>query len=81
MPRTYKRKLGARSYKNYSDENVERALEKIVDHGWGIRKASKIYKIPYGTLHNHYHGSWQKWWSFHFFNKGRKFYYLFGFVS
>ena len=55
-PRTYKRKLGARSYKNYSDENVERALEKNCRPWVGHKKSSKIYKIPYDTLHNRYHG-------------------------
>lgn len=56
MPRIYKRKLGAWRYKDCNSESIENALKKIIDEGWSIRKAAKIYKIPYGTLNNKYHG-------------------------
>lgn len=56
MPRVYKRKLGARRYKDYNDESTEIALKKIIDEGWSIRKAAKAYKIPYGTMNNKYNG-------------------------
>lgn len=56
MPRSYKRKLGSRRYRDYTDQQLESALQKVTDEGWSLRKASKIYKIPYGTLNNKYHG-------------------------
>lgn len=56
MVRCYKKKLGSRNYKNYSQENVENALEKVVDQGWSLRKACKEFKIPFGTLYNRFHG-------------------------
>ena len=56
MGRTYKRKVGSRVYKNFSDENIDKALEKIVNENWSINKASKEFKISYGTLYNKYKG-------------------------
>lgn len=35
---------------------MEKALIKIVDDELSILKASKIYKIPYGTLYNRFTG-------------------------
>ena len=55
MDRTYKRKVGSRVYKNFSDKNIDKALEKIVNENWSI-KASKEFKISYGTLYNKYKG-------------------------
>lgn len=57
MPRKYQRKLGARSYMDYPDENVQLALQKIAEEDWSIRRASTQYKIPFGTLRNKYIGS------------------------
>lgn len=56
MGRIYKRKVGCRAYKNYSDKDIDKALEKIVDSNWSINKTSKEFKIPYGTLFNKYKG-------------------------
>ncbi|KAB0804586.1 hypothetical protein PPYR_01556 [Photinus pyralis] len=56
MPRSYKRKLGARRYRDYDDQSVEGALQRVIDDGWSLRKAAKEFKIPYGTLNNRYHG-------------------------
>lgn len=56
MGRHYKRKLGARLYKDYTEESVDNALARIIDDGWSMRKAADYYKIPYGTLNNRYHG-------------------------
>ncbi|KAJ8932024.1 hypothetical protein NQ314_015018 [Rhamnusium bicolor] len=56
MGRTYKRKAGCRSYKDYGDEDIEKALEKVVNSNWSINKASKEFKIYYGTLFNKYKG-------------------------
>lgn len=56
MPRTYKRKIGCRKYADYTSEQVEKALKKIIDYEWPINKAAKEYKIPFGTLYNRYKG-------------------------
>lgn len=56
MGRIYKPKVGSRAYKNFSDENIEKALEKIMNENWSINKASKAFKISYGTLYNKYKG-------------------------
>lgn len=56
MPRTYKRKLGSRSYSNYSVETLEKALLDIVEGKMTVHNVSKHYNIPYGTLYNKYTG-------------------------
>ena len=48
--RTYKPKAGARPYKRYSNECLENAVSEIVSQKISLRKASKLYKIPVGTL-------------------------------
>ena len=48
--RTYKPKAGARPYKSYSNECLEKAVSEIVSQKIYLRKASKLYKIPAGTL-------------------------------
>lgn len=56
MPRKYKPKVGSRTYKKYSDNDLEEALLKITNGELSIKKASETYNISYGTLHNKYHG-------------------------
>ncbi|XP_025192477.1 uncharacterized protein LOC112592588, partial [Melanaphis sacchari] len=56
MARKYRKKIGARSYKNYSDEILDEALDKIANGEISILAASKAYKISYGTLHNRFNG-------------------------
>ncbi|XP_072376783.1 uncharacterized protein [Diabrotica undecimpunctata] len=56
MPRVYKRKLGSRSYKNFSDETFEHVLLQIVNGNFSVKAASERFKIPYGTLYNKYKG-------------------------
>lgn len=56
MPRVYKRKIGSRQYKNFTDETLENALQAIADGNMTIRRASREFKIPYGTLNNKFHG-------------------------
>ena len=52
MPRNYKRKENSRGYKtSYTKKDIETAVIKVKNHGFTIRKASKIYNIPLGTLH------------------------------
>lgn len=50
MPRTYKRRIGARHYRNYTNERLEEALDKIKSKSISIREASKQYGIHRNTL-------------------------------
>ncbi|XP_045765788.1 uncharacterized protein LOC123867662 [Maniola jurtina] len=56
MVRKYKKLAGAREYKNYTQETLEEALEKITDGEMSINAAAINYKIPFGTLYNKYKG-------------------------
>lgn len=56
MVRTYKKTPGTRNYKNYTEETLEEALEKITNGEMSINAASLFYKIPFGTLYNKYKG-------------------------
>ncbi|XP_047021712.1 uncharacterized protein LOC124640048 [Helicoverpa zea] len=56
MVRTYKKTPGTRNYKNYSNETLEEALEKITNDELTINAASLQYHIPFGTLYNKYKG-------------------------
>lgn len=56
MVRNYKRIAGTREYKNYTQETLEEALEKITDGDMSINAASLKYKIPFGTLYNKFKG-------------------------
>lgn len=56
MVRLYKKTLGTRAYRNYTDETLEEALLKIADGVCTIREASRQYKISFGTLYNRYKG-------------------------
>ena len=54
--RTYKRSAGSRQYDtSYTQEALRKTLDKC-RKGWSLLKASKAFSIPYGTLHNRYHG-------------------------
>lgn len=56
MPRTHKRRLGARHYLNYHEHQIEQALTAVADGRLSIRGASREFKVPYGTLRNKFHG-------------------------
>lgn len=56
MVRTYKKTAGSRNYKNYTEETLEEAIEKITNNELSINAASLQYKIPFGTLYNKYKG-------------------------
>ena len=56
MGRVYKSPLGSRNYKNYTEEQLNEALTKVLDGHLSLKKASKEYNIPMGTLHNKIHG-------------------------
>lgn len=46
MPCNYQRKTGARSYKNYTEEIMMKALEDVPK--LGLKGSSRLHKIPYG---------------------------------
>jgi len=54
--RNPKKKLGSRPYGNYTLESLNEAILQIAEGNLKILLASKKFKIPYGTLHNKYHG-------------------------
>lgn len=54
MVRTYKKVPGTRGYKNYTDESLEEALQKVVDGTMSINAAALAYRILFGTLYNKY---------------------------
>lgn len=56
MGRTYKRKVGGRRYKDYKEETLEEAIEKVVNEGWSLNRSSKEFGVPVGTLYNKYKG-------------------------
>nr|CAI5866988.1 unnamed protein product [Callosobruchus analis] len=63
MPRVYKRKVGSRNYRNYTNERLEEALKDIRQNKLSIRLASEKYGIHRNTLwlkskgkHNKPHG-------------------------
>lgn len=65
MVRNYERMPGTRTYRNYTDAQLNEAIQKIVDGQISMKKASERYKIPYGTLNNKYHGKHIKNTGFH----------------
>lgn len=56
MGRIYTPKVGSRRYQRSDSSEIEAALKAIIDGGMSIRKAAKLFKVPYGTLNNRYHG-------------------------
>lgn len=56
MVRVYKRKIGTRSYKNYTEEQLNEAIQKVADGELSMKAAAARYKIPFGTIHNKFHG-------------------------
>jgi len=57
MPRKYRRKLGSRSYANYSQEMIAEALSEIRSKALTQRQASIKYNIPRSTLKNKLKGA------------------------
>ena len=52
MVRHYKRKIGARSYKNYSTETLKLCLDLIKNGTLSQRIAAKQFNIPRKTIIN-----------------------------
>lgn len=52
MGRKYKPKLGARRYRNYSEETLRKAVNAIKINGMSYKDAESLFNIPYRTLWN-----------------------------
>ncbi|KAF6216268.1 hypothetical protein GE061_000608 [Apolygus lucorum] len=52
MPRTYKRKVGSRRYKDYDEEKLQKCLSSIRSSQMSHREATKYYNIPRRTILN-----------------------------
>ena len=55
----YKRKLGIRSYKDFTDENLKKAVKACRNEGLSIHDACDLHGIKRGTLHNALKGKHQ----------------------
>jgi len=51
MVRHYKKKIGI-SFKNYTEENVNKALDDIKKGKKSLRQAAEYYRVPKSTLHD-----------------------------
>lgn len=52
MPRNYKRKLGTRKYRDYSDERLSEAVNKVSSGVMSSYEAEKKFKIPRRSIEN-----------------------------
>lgn len=50
MPNKYKRAVGSRTYRNYTDEILKTCLNDIINKKITQREAEKLYNIPRRTL-------------------------------
>lgn len=60
MVRTYVSKPGKRPYRNYSDEDLNRAASCVQENKMTFRQASEKFKIPVGTISNYLSGKHKK---------------------
>ncbi|KAJ3661650.1 hypothetical protein Zmor_006038 [Zophobas morio] len=56
MPRTHKHKLGTPFRRHYDPQNLEKALEAVIDGKMSFGQAALVYKIPKTTIFNKYRG-------------------------
>jgi hypothetical protein len=49
MVRTYRKKPGTRNYRNYTETQLEEAVQRIADGQLTMRAAVREYDIPFGT--------------------------------
>lgn len=47
MPRTYKKRLGCRQYRNYTEDVLNKALTEVVENRLTLRGSAMKYNIPY----------------------------------
>ncbi|KAK6173319.1 hypothetical protein SNE40_016793 [Patella caerulea] len=52
MACSYKRRVDARAYKHYTEDTLKTAVNQIVSKKISLRKASRHFGIPTGTLSN-----------------------------
>ena len=50
------KKEGSRKYKDYDEDTLKTAMQKVKDQEMSMRKASAIYKNPIGNLSNKLQG-------------------------
>ena len=60
MPRTHKRALGARRYKDYSNEKLEECLREVKRSALTQRAEAKVFNIPRSTIKNKLAGKHSK---------------------
>ena len=60
MVKKYKRQLGSRKYKDYSEDAIKEAIQKVKNEEMSMNAASKTYKIHIGTLSNKLRGLHEK---------------------
>ncbi|XP_063242135.1 uncharacterized protein LOC134542111 [Bacillus rossius redtenbacheri] len=49
MPRKYVKRLGSRPYRNYSEQQLQKALRDVAEKKLSLQKASEMYRIPLNT--------------------------------
>ena len=59
MPCNYTQKLGARSYKDFTDENLKKAVKACRDECSSIKDACDLHGVKRGTLHKALKGKHQ----------------------
>lgn len=60
MPRVYKRRLGSRNYKDYTEEQLQECLQRIQSREMSQRNASAAFGIPRSTIKNKLKGKHPK---------------------
>ncbi|KAG5877129.1 hypothetical protein JTB14_031281 [Gonioctena quinquepunctata] len=55
MPRQYKRNIGCRKYRDFTNEQLQKAIARV-RRGQSIRKVTEQYHIPKSTLNRHLRG-------------------------
>lgn len=52
MPRKYVRPAGARSYKDYTPEQMKKAINDVLENNISINESAKLNGVKYGSLRN-----------------------------
>ncbi|XP_071795300.1 uncharacterized protein [Asterias amurensis] len=51
---------GKETYRKYSPDNLDKALAAVTDEGFSVKKASRIYAVPYSTVYDRVNGRIKK---------------------